>query len=84
MSYALSMPGFQSKYKAEDASQAGFLSGLWHGLLMPVFFIVSLFKDGVSIYETNNNGSMYHFGYLLGVWAFAGNTINITIGHAVV
>ena len=34
--------------------------------------LVSLFVDGVSIYETHNNGRWYEFGFLLGIGAFSG------------
>jgi hypothetical protein len=30
---------------------AGFWGGLWHGIIAPITFIVSLFATGVSIYE---------------------------------
>lgn len=30
---------------------AGFWSGLWHGIIAPITFIVSLFSDSVAIYE---------------------------------
>src|SRR5664279_893516 len=45
---------------------AGFWFGLWHGLICPITFIVSLFNHGVSIYEVHNNGAWYNFGFLLG------------------
>lgn len=45
---------------------AGFWRGLWHGLIAPITFIVSLFSDGVRIYEAHNNGGWYDFGFLLG------------------
>jgi hypothetical protein len=77
------MPGSGSKYKVEGASSASFLSGLWHGLLMPLLFLISLFNPNVSIYETKNNKNWYHFGLLIGIWAFAGNTINISIGNTI-
>ncbi|WP_162558553.1 hypothetical protein [Saliniradius amylolyticus] len=82
MTNSLSMPGISSKYKGADGQPASFLSGLWHGLLLPIFFLVSLFNDKVSIYETNNNGNWYHFGLVVGIYGFAGNTINITFGTA--
>lgn len=83
MSNPLSMPGIGSKYKDIGAQQASFLSGIWHGLLMPILFIVSVFNHRVSIYETNNNANLYHLGYLIGTWALAGNTISISIGSTV-
>lgn len=45
----------------------GFWNGLWHGLISPVTFIVSLFKERVAVYGVNNNGGWYDFGFLLGV-----------------
>jgi hypothetical protein len=46
---------------------AGFWLGLWQGLISPVTFLVSLFNNGVSIYEIHNNGGWYDFGFMLGV-----------------
>ena len=45
---------------------AGFLNGLWHGIIAPVSFFVSLFKDSVAIYAVNNNGGLYDFGFVIG------------------
>jgi len=49
-----------------DGSVAGFWLGLWHGMILPITFIVSLFHDGVNIYEVHNNGGWYNFGFLSG------------------
>lgn len=51
---------------------AGFWPGLWHGIILPVTFIVSLFTDTVSIYEVDNNGNWYDAGFVLGVALFSG------------
>jgi hypothetical protein len=45
---------------------AGFWPGLWHGIISPVTFIISLFNDKVSIYEVHNSGNWYDFGFVLG------------------
>ncbi len=45
----------------------GFWSGLWHGIISPVTFIISLFSDNVNIYEVHNNGGWYNFGFMFGV-----------------
>lgn len=45
---------------------AGFWLGLWHGLICPITFIVSLFDGRVSVYEVHNSGGWYNFGFLLG------------------
>jgi hypothetical protein len=71
MTNALSVAGSNSKYKEPGAMPAGFLGGLWHGLIAPITFIVSLFVSGVSIYETHNNGRWYEFGFMLGICAHA-------------
>ncbi len=50
-----------------DGKSAGFWSGLWHGLISPVTFFISLFSDNVNIYEVHNSGNWYDFGFILGV-----------------
>ncbi len=45
---------------------AGFWAGLWHGLICLITFIISLFNDSVHMYEVNNTGGWYDFGFLLG------------------
>lgn len=45
---------------------AGFWLGLWHGLIAPVTFVISLFSETVSMYEVDNTGGWYDFGFLLG------------------
>ena len=46
---------------------AGFWLGLWHGIIVIVTFVISLFTDNVEIYEVYNNGGWYNFGFLLGL-----------------
>jgi hypothetical protein len=46
---------------------AGFWQGLWHGMISGITFIINLFKHDVKVYEVNNNGGWYNFGFLLGV-----------------
>ena len=50
-----------------DGDVAGFWSGLWHGLISCVTFVISLFTDKVNIYELHNSGNWYDFGFILGV-----------------
>jgi len=40
---------------------------LWHGIIAPITFIISLFTDSVSMYEVHNTGGWYDFGFVLGV-----------------
>jgi hypothetical protein len=44
----------------------GFWLGLWHGVISPVTFIVSLFRDDVGIYAVRNSGAWSDFGFLFG------------------
>ena len=41
-------------------------------MIAPLTFLISLFAEGVSIYETNNNGRWSEFGFMLGIGAYAG------------
>jgi hypothetical protein len=45
---------------------AGFWLGLWHGIIAPVTFVISLFTDDVSVYEVANDGNWYDFGFFIG------------------
>lgn len=50
-----------------EGQVAGFLYGLWHGVIAPVTFVISLFSDSVHPYEIHNNGGWYNSGFLLGL-----------------
>ena len=65
-------PGPNSVEKTADleGKTAGFWLGLWHGLISPITFIISLFNKNVDIYEVHNNGSWYNFGFVLGAGLF--------------
>ncbi len=51
----------------KDGEVAGFWQGLWHGIISPVTFILSLFTRRINVFEVHNNGGWYTFGFLLGV-----------------
>ncbi len=51
---------------AADGDIAGFWLGLWHGLIAPITFLISLFKDSVNVYEVHNSGNWYDFGFMFG------------------
>jgi hypothetical protein len=46
---------------------AGFWLGLWQGMISPITFLISLFTSDVTIYEVQNTGNWYDFGFMLGV-----------------
>ena len=51
---------------------AGFWRGLWHGIIAPATFLISLFTDRVSLYEVHNNGGWYNLGFVIGMLSFHG------------
>jgi hypothetical protein len=55
---------------------AGFLRGLWHGIMAPITFILSLITENISIYEIYNNGGWYDFGFVLGAGILFGGSGN--------
>jgi hypothetical protein len=67
MSNVLAVAGPGSRFQVPGATPAGFWAGLWHGLISPITFLVSLFSPKVRIYETNNRGRWYDFGFIIGV-----------------
>ena len=50
----------------DEGEVAGFWQGLWHGVISPFVFLISLISDTVHIYEIHNNGGWYNFGFMLG------------------
>lgn len=51
---------------------AGFWLGLWHGIISWITLIVGIFDQGVKVYEPNNTGGWYDFGFLLGATSIWG------------
>lgn len=82
MANVLAVAGPNSKYQQPGAEPAGFWGGLWHGLIIFIVFIVSLFKPGVRIYERNNSGRWYDFGFLIGASISLGGGGNETVEYA--
>jgi hypothetical protein len=73
MSNVLAVAGPGSRFQVPGARPAGFWAGFWHGLISPITFLVSLLSSNVRIYETNNRGRWYDFGFIIGVsGAFGG------------
>lgn len=53
-------------------NKAGFWAGIWHGAIIIITFIISLFTNDVGVYEINNTGWPYNLGFIIG--------LNISIG----
>ncbi|MCC6549007.1 MAG: hypothetical protein IT279_02940 [Ignavibacteriaceae bacterium] len=56
------------------AEQYGFWGGLWHGIIAPASFILSLFFEDIAMYAVNNNGGWYDFGFVLGAGILFGGS----------
>ena len=58
----------------ETSSVPGFWRGLWHGLIAPITFVISIFDHGFGIYEVRNSGHWYDLGFVLGILCLHGGT----------
>jgi hypothetical protein len=63
-------PNELEKKPNNEGKIAGFWKGLWHGLIAPVTFIISIFTKTVRFYEVHNSGFWYNFGFVLGAGLF--------------
>jgi len=65
-------PNIQEGVASQGGEIAGFWLGLWHGIIAPITFVISLFSDNVNVYEIHNNGNWYNFGFVLGAGVLLG------------
>lgn len=63
-------PNELEKTPDDEGKIAGFWKGLWHGLIAPITFIISIFTKSVRFYEVHNSGFWYNFGFVLGAGLF--------------
>ena len=63
-------PNGSEKTANAEGKIAGFWMGIWHGLISPITFVISLFTHNVRLYEIHNNGSWYNFGFVIGAGLF--------------
>ncbi len=75
----LAGPNPMQKRTDKKGEVAGFWRGLWHGMVAPITFIISIFNPKISLYEVHNNGLWYNFGFVLGAGLFLSGGI---LGHA--
>jgi len=68
-------PNGAEKTPDQEGKVAGFWKGIWHGLISPITFIVSIFSKNIRFYEVHNNGGWYNFGFVLGAGLFLGGGI---------
>ncbi|NIM58496.1 MAG: hypothetical protein GTO16_06075 [Candidatus Aminicenantes bacterium] len=70
LSSCVAGPNKLEKKPNAEGKIAGFFMGLWHGLIAPITFIISIFTKNIRFYEVHNNGFWYNFGFVLGAGLF--------------
>jgi len=50
-----------------ESRKAGFFTGVWHGWIAPVTLIWGLFNNNIRVYEVNNTGWWYDFGFYIAI-----------------
>lgn len=63
-------PNDMEKMPDREGKIAGFWMGLWHGLISPITFVISVFTENIRFYEIHNSGNWYNFGFVLGAGLF--------------
>lgn len=53
--------------KYNQSRKAGFLDGIWHGWIAPVTLVWGLFNNNIRVYEVNNTGWWYDFGFYIAI-----------------
>ncbi len=64
LSMSSCMPG---NGRASVDQPAGFFWGIWHGWIAPISLVASLFNSDLSVYEINNTGFWYDFGFYMAI-----------------
>lgn len=55
--------------KHTDEKPAGFFWGIWHGWIAPISLIWSIFNSDIRVYEPQNIGWWYDFGFYIAIIA---------------
>lgn len=69
VSIQVNAPGPNPNANQANANRrtAGFVMGIWHGIISPITVVISFFNPNVQMYEVYNDGSEYNLGFLIGV-----------------
>ncbi len=49
------------------AAPSGFFKGVWHGWIAPFSLLFGFFNDTTRIYDPNNTGWWYDFGFYMAI-----------------
>lgn len=55
-----------------ESNEAGFFSGIWHGIIIVFSLVGKLFGANIGIYAEHNTGFTYWLGFIIGIGAFGG------------
>jgi tetrahydromethanopterin S-methyltransferase subunit G len=55
-----------------ESHEAGFFSGIWHGIIIVFSLIGKLFGADIGIYAEHNTGFFYWLGFIIGIGALGG------------
>lgn len=55
------------RWKAYAGKARRFFMGIWHGWIAPISLITGLFDKGIRVYEINNTGWAYDFGFYISI-----------------
>ncbi len=66
LSCCVAGPNELEKKPDQKGKIAGFWKGLWHGIISPITFVISIFNRSVRFYEVHNSGFWYNFGFVIG------------------
>lgn len=57
------VPGMNSS----SAEPSGFFMGVWHGWIAPISLVLEFFDPKFSVYDSNNTGVAYDFGFYIAI-----------------
>jgi hypothetical protein len=57
-----------------SSDEAGFFSGIWHGIIIVFSLIGKLFGADIGIYAEHNSGFMYWLGFIIGIGGLGGGS----------
>jgi hypothetical protein len=55
-----------------EYKEAGFFTGIWHGLIIIFSIIGKIFGADIGIYAEHNTGFFYWFGFIIGLGGLGG------------